>query len=84
MGAEAEVGVKNKAGGQVIVLAQFSGCHSVRPHGALKIMLLLAPTGHRNVLCATQKLSVCPTACLSVGEHGVGGAKLTSQASVQE
>lgn len=35
MGAEAEVGVKNKAGGQVIILAQFSGCHSVRPHGAL-------------------------------------------------
>lgn len=42
MGAEAEVGVKNKAGGQVIILAQFSGCHSIRPHDALKTMLLLA------------------------------------------
>lgn len=42
MRAEAKVGVKYKAGGQVIVLAQFPGCHSVRPHGALKTMLLLA------------------------------------------
>lgn len=73
MGAKAEVGVKNKAGSQVIVLTQFSGCHSVRPHGALKTMLFL--TQNRAQGCATQllsEMSVEPTACLSVGQHGVG------------
>lgn len=47
MGAETEVGVQDEAGGQVVVLAQFSCCHSVRPHGALGTMLPLAESRNR-------------------------------------
>lgn len=71
MGAETEVGVKNKAGGQVIILAQFSGCHSIRPHGALKNMLFLAQNrAHGRATQRLHGMSVGPGACLSVGEHG--------------
>lgn len=64
MGAEAEVGVKNKAGGQVIILAQFSGCHSIRPHGALKTMLLwhrawMCRSGAAWGVCGPQSLLIC-------------------------
>lgn len=48
MGAEAEVGVQDKAGGKVVILTQLSGCHSVRSHGAPRTMLPLAQTGGRN------------------------------------
>lgn len=47
MGAEAEVGVQDKAGGKVVILTQLSGCHSVRSHGAPRTMLPLAKSrGH--------------------------------------
>lgn len=41
VGAEAEVGVQDEAGGQVVVLTQFSGGYSVGPHGAPRTMLPL-------------------------------------------
>lgn len=45
MGAEAQVGVQDQAGGEVVVLTQFPGCHSVRPHGAPQTMLPPAGSG---------------------------------------
>lgn len=64
MGAEAEVGVKNKAGGQVIILTQFSGRHSLRPHGALRTMLLwhrvwMCRSGAAWGVCGPQSLLIC-------------------------
>lgn len=57
MGAEAQVGVQDQAGGQVVVLAQLSGCHSVWPHGAPQTMLPQAESGEGlHLLQATQKL----------------------------
>lgn len=46
VGAEAEVGVQDEAGGQVVILTQFSSGYSVGPHGALRTMLpLVAAAG---------------------------------------
>lgn len=49
MGAEAEVGVQDEAGGKVVILTQLSGCYSVRSHGAPRTMLPLAQSGGHNV-----------------------------------
>lgn len=45
MGAEAEVGVQDEAGGEVVILTQFPGCHSVGAHGAPGTMLPPAESG---------------------------------------
>lgn len=45
MRAEAQVGVQDQAGGQVVVLAQLAGGHSVWPHGAPHTMLPRAESG---------------------------------------
>lgn len=66
MGAEAQVGVQDEAGGEVVVLTQFPGCHSVGPHGAPWTMLPPTENGeHKAAAGAVPWACACSTPLIS-------------------